>query len=123
MRRLLLLAALSMVVMLVLAPAAMAQDVDCPQLAPGEAEAILAADPSDPNRLDADNDGIPCESGTGTGTPTQSPATEQYQYSTQPATTPSTALPSSGGISLLLPAALLLVGSGILGLAIARRNS
>lgn len=224
-----LLAALSMMVMLVLAPAAMGQDVDCGQLAPGEAESILAADPSDPNGLDADNDGIPCE-GDGTGTtpttgttqyqapvpgsaecpetrvtpdgiqcsdlPDVAPTETQYQNPTDtgttavscdqfisaagnpsqfqaqqfydfqatpeqqaaldadgdgfacddlesgvdelgvtdadreattdaPATSEATAteLPATGGISLVLPAAMLLLGSGILGLAIVRRNS
>ena len=32
-------------------------------------------------------------------------------------------LPDTGGISLLLPAAVLLLGTGILGVAIVRRNS
>ena len=194
-RRLLLLAALSMVVVLMLAPAAMAQDVDCPQLAPGEAESILAADPSDPNGLDDDNDGIPCEGNDTGATPTQPTTGTDDQYtdtSTQtvgcdqfisaagnpsqfqaqqfydslatpeqqaaldadgdgfacddletgvdnlgvtdadrgantetPATSTatSTALPATGGISLLLPAAVLLLGSGIFGLAVARRTS
>jgi hypothetical protein len=192
-RRLLLLAALSMAVMLVLAPAAMAQDVDCPQLAPGEAEAILAADPSDPNGLDADNDGIPCEGDdpgatptTGTddqyttttatqavscdqfisavGNPSQFQAQQFYDFLATPeqqaaldadgdgfacddletgvdnlgvtdadraanteapatSTATSTTLPATGGISLMIPAAVLLIGSSILGLAIARRNS
>ncbi len=38
-----------------------ASDVDCPQLSYDEANWILAQDPSDPHRLDADNDGIACE--------------------------------------------------------------
>ncbi len=61
MNRLLYLAVLSMLALLVLAPAAVAQDVDCPQLSFEEAQSILASDPSDPNRLDADNDGVACE--------------------------------------------------------------
>ena len=61
MKRLLYLATLSMLLMVIIAPTASAQDVDCPQLTFEEAQAILAADPSDPNRLDADNDGIACE--------------------------------------------------------------
>ncbi len=40
---------------------ASAQDIDCPQITGDEADAILAADPSDPNDLDRDNDGFPCE--------------------------------------------------------------
>lgn len=61
MKRLLYLATLLMAASLIFAPAALAQDVDCPQLTFEEAQAILAADPSDPNRLDADNDGIACD--------------------------------------------------------------
>ncbi len=41
------------------------EDVDCPELTQAEAQAILDADPSDPNRLDADDDGIACEDGDG----------------------------------------------------------
>ncbi|MCE3551274.1 excalibur calcium-binding domain-containing protein [Pseudonocardia sp. RS11V-5] len=38
-------------------------DRDCPDFATqAEAQAALDADPSDPERLDADNDGIACES-------------------------------------------------------------
>jgi hypothetical protein len=37
-------------------------DLDCADFATqDEAQAVLDRDPSDPNRLDADNDGIPCE--------------------------------------------------------------
>jgi hypothetical protein len=36
-------------------------DVDCPELTYDEANAILAGDPSDPFRLDGDNDGEACE--------------------------------------------------------------
>lgn len=46
---------------------ASAQDVDCPDLSYQEAQDILAQDPSDPNRLDADNDGIACETNAGGG--------------------------------------------------------
>jgi hypothetical protein len=36
---------------------------NCPHFASqADAQAVLRADPSDPNRLDADNDGIACES-------------------------------------------------------------
>lgn len=65
-RRLLLLTALCMAATLVLAPAALAQtgDLDC---APGgfayqeEAQAVLEADPTDPNGLDDNGDGVACE--------------------------------------------------------------
>lgn len=41
--------------------ATLAQDVDCGAITGDEADQILAADPSDPNGLDGDNDGFPCE--------------------------------------------------------------
>lgn len=73
MKRLLYLAMLAMVVLLVFAPAALAQDIDCSdEVAQSDEQAILDADPSDPNRLDADNDGIACEDPE-TGTPTETP--------------------------------------------------
>ena len=66
MRRLLYLAALSMLVMLVSAPAAPAQtgDLDCADFASqADAQAELRANPSDPHGLDGNNDdGIACES-------------------------------------------------------------
>ena len=78
MRRIPYLVALCMAATLVFAPAALAQtgDVDCTQGADfgfqEEAQAVLEADPSDPNGLDGDDgDGIACEnlpSGRGTGT-------------------------------------------------------
>lgn len=36
-------------------------DLDCADFAPGEAQAALDADPSDPHNLDADGDGLACE--------------------------------------------------------------
>jgi micrococcal nuclease len=36
-------------------------DVDCPDISYGYAQWLLAQDPSDPFRLDADNDGVACE--------------------------------------------------------------
>ena len=36
-------------------------DLDCSQLSYDEAQAVLAADRHDPNRLDGDHDGIACE--------------------------------------------------------------
>lgn len=47
-------------------PAA-AQDIDCPGLSFEEAQAILAQDPSDPNGLDGDNNGIACENNASDG--------------------------------------------------------
>lgn len=39
------------------------RDADCSQVSQAEAQVILAADPTDPNGLDADGDGIACEDG------------------------------------------------------------
>ncbi len=109
MRRMPLLVALCAAVVLALAPVAQAQqetgqgagsDLDCAQLLPAdasspeaaqaEAQAILDADPSDPNGLDADGDGVACEfeasstgevsfeDGTGLVTDYASPAPQQY---------------------------------------------
>ena len=145
MKRLLYLAMVAMVAMLVLAPAAMAQqDLDCSDFATQEeAQAEYNTDPSDPNGLDADNDGIACE--TLQGSPSmaedETPAPEQDtdvtdQYATPEAgatadqyvaapveeeDTVGTALPDTGGPALLIPAAVLLLGSGLLGMRILRR--
>ncbi len=192
MRKVLLLAALSMAAMLVFAPVALAQaDLDCSDFATQpEAQSVLDQDPSDPNGLDADNDGVACEElpagGSGTSPEPSSPepadpdcvdfatqpaaqaeldadpsdpngldadddgiaceelagaddstispntadddlatptaATAQYdQYATRTAATP---LPDTGGpVSLMALAPLaLLVGSGLLALRVVRRS-
>jgi len=132
--------------MLVFAPAAVAQDVDCPELSYEEAQAILASDPSDPNRLDADNDGEACEQNASSSPqPAPSPAPqpkekekEKSESSTESSkegskesyTKESTAekqeqrkeLPATGGSSLLLPAGALLLGSGLLVTVVLRRR-
>lgn len=71
MRRLSLLATLSLLAMLVFSPAAFAQtDLDCADFATqAQAQAEYDQDPSDPNGLDADGDGEACESLNGGGTP------------------------------------------------------
>lgn len=67
MRRLLFLAALCAVAMLALAPMALAQqeadeDLNCEDFSSREeAQATLDADPSDPNGLDADGNGLACD--------------------------------------------------------------
>ena len=64
MRRLFLLMALCLVGALVFAPAAMAQDgdLDCGQLSEAEEQSVFAADPSDPNGLDPDQNAVACDS-------------------------------------------------------------
>ncbi len=152
-------------------------DLDCADFASqAEAQATFNADPSDPNGLDADGDGIACEENTPT-TPTATqytpptttgttPTTGTTQYqapvpgsaecpetrvtpdgiqcsdlpdvtppstTTAPTTTTATTaptmaaptmaeLPATGGISLMLPAAVLLLGSGLIGLGVLRRK-
>lgn len=152
MRKLLLLVALSMAMSLVFAPMAMAQDdLDCIDFATeAEAQAVFDADPSDPNGLDGDGDGLACEDSglpAGGAVAEDEPDDDQYrvdddqygvdddQYETEiPATDPTTvsptaeagtsALPDTGGISpalTLVPLALLL-GSGLLALRVVRRG-
>jgi len=122
--------------MLVFAPAAVAQDVDCPELSYEEAQAILASDPSDPNRLDADNDGEACEQNASSSPqPAPSPAPqpkekEKSESSKESYTKESTAekqeqrkqLPATGGTTLLLPAGALLLGTGLIVSVVLRRR-
>ncbi len=108
-----------------------AADVDCADVTFEEAQAILAADPTDPNRLDADNDGIACEVDDGATAPaaqTQyepTPATAQYAAPADQYAAPADdtgALPATGGPALLLSAGVLLLGAGLLGLGLVRRS-
>ncbi len=120
-------------------------DLDCADFASqAEAQATFNADPSDPNGLDADNDGIACEENvptTPTATqytpptttapmttaPTATAPTATAPMTTAPMTTaPTTAptmseLPTTGGPSLLIPAGVLLA-SGLIGLGVMRRK-
>lgn len=65
MKILLLLSALSMAMSLVFAPMAVAQDdLNCGDLSEAEEQAVFAADPSDPNGLDENDNGVPCEDDT-----------------------------------------------------------
>ena len=117
------------------------EDLDCVDFATQEAaQANLNANPSDPNNLDADDDGIACErtidaadavqfeDGTGfsiTGAPTTGSDTGDDVAET-PITeddTPMQEMPDTGGPGLLAPLAALLVGSGVLGLAWSRRRN
>ena len=118
------------------------EDLDCVDFATQEAaQANLNANPSDPNNLDADDDGIACErtidaadavqfeDGTGfsiTGPPATGGDTGGDVAET-PVTTDGTQMqemPDTGGPGLLAPLAVLLIGSGVLGLAWTRqRNS
>lgn len=121
-------------------------DLDCADFATQpEAQAEFDADPSDPNGLDADDDGIACEE-PGNDEPISAPTEDQYdddvavvqydddaavvQYDDETATATATAsatpLPDTGGVvspaALAAVAALLLVGSGIISASIIRRR-
>jgi hypothetical protein len=146
MRKVLLMAALAMAATLVFAPMAFAQtDLNCGDLSEAEEQSVFAADPSDPNNLDANDNGIPCEDDTtdngsyvppadddDSSRPADEPDDVQYgpddvQYGpddvidkTVPTTT---VLPETGGVSaagVVLPLALL-VGGGLLAFRIVRR--
>ncbi len=134
MRRLLLLAALCALAVLVVAPQALAQaDLDCADFATqAQAQAELEADPSDPNGLDADDDGIACETaglppggGGGGGDDgammENTPATAQYDQYQPNSPVP---LPDTGGLSpaLALAPLALLVAGGLLAFGIVRRS-
>lgn len=127
MRRLLCLAVLVGAAVLALAPAASAQsgNLDCSHFATQEApQAILDANPGDAYALDADDDGIACETdASGAAEDGTAVLTQQYQYEESAGMAE---IPDTGGPSLLVPAALaatLLVGCCVLGLsAVARRS-
>ena len=132
MRRLLYLAALSVAIVLALAPAALAQTggLSCEHFANQEAaQAILDAH-GDLYGHDLDGDGVACED-TGGGTaedgtlaPFAQYAQQQYQYASGGGTQ---VLAETGGPSLLMPAAAgtLLLGACIAGLFLlaARRGA
>lgn len=81
-------------------------DVDCEDVTDAEAQAILAADASDPFNLDADNDGIACEEDNA------SPSPSSTVVPAQPASRSGT-LPRTGAdAGFLVPLALLLLVGG-----------
>ena len=116
------------------------EDLDCADFATQEeAQANLDADPSDPNGLDADNDGIACEEPDDGNGGTVTGGGEQYKNggtvtdgdqdgdgNVITGTVPDTELPDTGGASLggavLLPAAGLLLAAGLIGMRMVRRQ-
>jgi hypothetical protein len=101
-------------------PAAPAQpalaDRDCSDFSsPADAQAALDADRSDPDRLDADRDGLACEALFGNG---------QQQVGIHPTggVATGTEAPSGGNGVLGLLAAGLLAGAGMIGRRRAQRN-
>jgi micrococcal nuclease len=74
-------------------PAPTGRDLDCADFdSEGEAQAVLEDDPSDPHRLDADDDGQACEEGVGGGT-----ASPTATASPSPSPEPSGGLPPAPG--------------------------
>ena len=119
------------------APALAQTDLDCPDLSEAEEQAVFNATPGDPNNLDADDDGLPCEDDmTDNGSyvppaeddaspPADEPDDAQYgPDDVQYETVSPTPLPATGGpVSAvgLLPLALLAVG-GLLAFRVVRRS-
>ena len=113
-------------------------DLDCGDFASqAEAQAVLVADPSDPNGLDADNDGVACESTTSVASGTQFEDNTGFidgggseaggddgaavnQPAAQTTTTP---LPDTGGLPLMPLVGASLLVLGLAGYAIKRRVS
>lgn len=95
-------------------------DRDCPDFSSrAEAQAVLDADPSDPERLDADHDGVACEALSG-------PVDSDQQVDIHPvggvATgTPGPAPSSGNGVTALIIGALI-SGAAILGLRRVQRG-
>jgi hypothetical protein len=151
-RKLMLMASM-LAMMLLAASPALAQSVvqgpacselgDSGEQAQQEAQTLLNQDPSDPNGLDADGDGIPCEFTESDGqisyedgsvifvtpaAPPQDGDTTDGQYSEQPTPEQATpedggtqVLPDTGGASMLaLGVGALLVASGLLARKIVR---
>jgi excalibur calcium-binding domain-containing protein len=105
---------------------ASAADLDCSNFATqGEAQAVYNADPSDPNGLDRDKDGIACETLPGGGTTTEDDtALGSSQVSTRPVGAVAAGDGSSTEDGSALPyvlGGLALAGAG--GAAVAARRS
>jgi hypothetical protein len=97
-------------------------DLDCADFANrGQAQAVLARDPSDPNLLDADNDGIACEDypyegGGGADDGQYAPDTPPSDVNNPKNVVPNTAaktMPNTGGPPYLAVGAVLLLGAAL----------
>ena len=86
-------------------------DLDCADFANrGQAQAVLARDPSDPNRLDADNDGKACED-----YPYGDSADDGHYSEAPPPIVPNTTsqMPDTGVPPYLAVGAMLLLGAAL----------
>lgn len=100
-------------------------DSDCEDFATqAKAQQVFNQDPSDPNNLDSDNDGIACEDFFGgSGEDQYAEETTVIENTVEIVNIPDKDLPKTGGHSVsILPAGALLIGSGIVLLSIARRR-
>ncbi len=106
MRRIILISASLLALLFVFTTTTSAQDIDCPGLSFERAQEILAENPSDPNGLDRDNDGIACENNASDGG-TQSGDTDDAVTTELPDTGSGSAAVSTSIASLLGVMALL----------------
>ena len=105
---------------------ASAADLNCSDFATqAEAQAVLTADPTDPNNLDSDDDGIACESLASGGAAEDGTVTGSVQVTAVPSGSVAAGDGTSGaGDATTLPYALgglAVVAAG--GAVVARRNS
>ncbi|MEU6698416.1 excalibur calcium-binding domain-containing protein [Pseudonocardia sp. NPDC046786] len=104
-----------------LAGAAFAQDRDCADFSSQE-EAQAALLPGDPERLDADGDGVACENHAYAGTaPTGTGSSDSGDGATQVSATPVGGVEAGGGPAEMLPVALGALAAGGVGAFAARR--
>lgn len=108
MRRIILVSASLLALLFAFTTTTSAQDIDCPGLSFEEAQAILAEDPSDPNGLDRDNDGIACENNASDGG-TQSGDTDDTDTTELPATGVGTMASMTSSVASLLGVMALLI--------------
>jgi hypothetical protein len=77
-------------------PAYAQEDLDCADFATqAEAQAELARDRSDPNNLDADDDGVPCEEDTGGSSASASPTSSASPTASASPSSSASASPSA----------------------------
>ncbi len=92
-------------------------DLDCAEFPNQQAaQAEYERDPTDPNRLDADDDGKACEDFA-----YDSASRSQYDDDVVPGTIPQKRLAPTGGPSLLLPLGISLAAGGLVGLSVIKR--
>ena len=99
-------------------------DLDCADFATQEeAQAEYDSDQSDPNGLDADNDGKACEDfGYGASEDQYDDGQPEEPDDVIDSTIPKKPLAPTGGPSLVLPLSVLLIVLGLLGASVVRRR-